>query len=387
MDQKTAAELLQRYRDGHCTKAEEAMVHRWYAREAAKKSAAPDLADPLAEETLVWQRIQSAVLPERTPGRTLRLRRWLPYVAAGLILAFAGTWLLLGDKGGNPYAVADLATDVAPGGNKATLTLANGQAIDLSAQETGIIVGADDITYQDGRSTVALLNGGALAQAPQQLVLSTPKGGTYSIVLPDGTEVWLNAASTLKYPSRFGEDAREVEIVGEAYFAVAKDAKRPFRVISASQTVEVLGTRFNISAYPDEPDTKTTLVEGSVRLSLAQTAEGGAHTAGQSLLLAPDEQGIVRGGTLTKTDVDVTQHIAWRDGLIVLDHADLAHIIRQLERWYDVEFIPQGPLPADVHLSGKLPRNSNLSGIVHALHINTKMNFTIEGRRVMVNGN
>src|SRR5690606_11781632 len=198
---------------------------------------------------------------------------------------------------------------------------------------------------------------------------------------------WLNAASTLKYPSRFGDDVREVEIIGEAYFSVTRDPKRPFRVVSASQMVEVLGTEFNISAYPDEPDTKTTLVEGAVRLSLAAAAEDGTRVTGQSLMLAPNQQGIVRSGAVSKSAVDVSQYIAWRDGLIVLDHADLTYVIRQLERWYDVEFIVQGPLPKDVQLSGKLPRNSNLSGIVHALQINTKMNFTIEGRRVMVNGN
>lgn len=382
MDQKTAAELLERYRQGQCTPAEEAMLYRWYEEEAARQPMASDPVNPLVEEPLLWQRVQDAIQGGRL-RQILRRRHWLPYAAAGIIVVFAGIWLALNNGGGGVDGM--IATDVAPGGNLATLTLADGRAIDLSADQTRIVIGADGITYSDGYSTVASLRQNGIQDASQPLVLSTPKGGTYAITLPDGTNVWLNAASTLKYPSRFAEDTREVELVGEAYFDVAKDEKRPFRVVSASQAVEVLGTEFNISAYPDEAETKTTLVEGKVRMTLAGAPRSQART--KSIILAPHEQSVVRDGTILKSEVNISHFVAWRDGLIVLDHADLAHVIRQLERWYNVEFVIQDRLPTDIQLSGKLPRNSNLSGIVHALHLNTKMDFTIEGRRVMVAGN
>lgn len=361
------------------------MLHRWYELEAAKQSADGGPANPLAEERLLWHRMQAVIQAESKPARQLSPRRWLPYAAAGLFLAIAGAWLMLSDKPGSRESHTAVVDDVAPGGNRALLTLPDGQTIDLRPDQAGIVMQADGIAYRDGRTTVSLPDGREPVLTSRPLILQTPKGGTYSITLPDGTDVWLNASSTLKYPSRFDGSSREVELVGEAYFDVAPDPARPFRVISASQSVEVLGTEFNISAYPDEMETKTTLVEGKVRLSLVP--DGQTATARNALLLTPSEQAVVHGDTVTKSQVDVSRYVAWRDGLVVLDHADLAQVIRQLERWYDVEFVLQGPLPKGIHLSGKLPRNSNLSGIVHALHINTKMNFTIEGRRVMVSGN
>lgn len=412
MDRQTAAELLQRYREGRCTEEEIALLHRWYAEEAARRLDGSMAADSvqeeqlLAEERLLWQRIQSTVaenpnpttrkagiarltdlVRKTSPARMAdmsRLRRWMPYVAAATLVVALGTIWLLNDRQQAPDTTETLISDVEPGGYRATLTLANGKAIELSADRTGIIIDDEQIAYRDDRSTITSLDGSVPAEAVQELILSTPKGGTYSVTLPDGTEVWLNAASTLKYPSRFEGRVREVEITGEAYFVVAKDPDHPFRVISSSQTVEVLGTEFNVSAYPDEPDTKTTLVEGKVRLSLNARPRNAVSSDAHYLDLSPAEQAVVRNGTLSKAEVDITQHVAWRNGLIVLDHANLSQIFRRLERWYDVEFVVPDSVPATVQLSGKLPRNSNLSGIVRALQLNTKLNFEIKGRRVMV---
>src|SRR5690606_32732998 len=160
MDQKAAAELLQRYREGRCSKAEEALVHRWYASEAEKGPMAADPANPLTEETLLWQRVQAAISQERRPAQVSRLRRWLPYVAARVLLAFAGMCIRWHDKSGTREVATTVAADVAPGGNRATLTLANGRAIDLSADRAGIVVGADNISYQDSHSTIAMLDEG-----------------------------------------------------------------------------------------------------------------------------------------------------------------------------------------------------------------------------------
>src|SRR5690606_13352531 len=178
--------------------------------------------------------------------------------------------------------------DILPGGNRATLTLADGRTINLSEAQTGIVVG-DGITYLDG---TGVLDNSA-SSVSTIMSLSTPKGGTYQITLPDGSKVWLNANSTLKYPSRFGGKERVVELEGEAYFDVSQQSTAnsrqasfvPFLVKTNNQTVEVLGTEFNISAYADDPVTKTTLVEGSVKVS--------AHAVNASTLLKPGEQGLL----------------------------------------------------------------------------------------------
>ena len=380
MDQKTAAALLERYRQGQCTPEEEAMLHRWYEEEAMQPPAARNPVHPSVEEPFLWQRIQDTI-HGGGQRRLAHRRRWLYYMAASIVLACVGAWLTLSHQIGEVEQVA--TTDVAPGHNRATLTLVGGETIDLRADQAGIVVTANEITYSDGSATVVPLPDDDTYDATQQLVLDIPKGGTYAVTLPDGTDVWLNAASTLKYPRRFGTDIREVELVGEAYFDVAKDETRPFRVVSASQAVEVLGTAFNVSAYPDEPETKTTLVEGKIRMTLGGTGTGIAQ-ANPTVVLSPNEQSVVRGGEITKAEVDVSRFVAWREGLIVLDHTDVTQVIRQLERWYDVEFVLEDALPADIQLSGKLPRNVNLSGIIEALQVSTKMNFIIEGRRVMV---
>src|SRR5690606_28711202 len=214
--------------------------------------------------------------------------------------------------------------DVQPGTNRATLAFADGRSIDLSEAHQGIIVG-EEITYLDGSEVSeygAIHN--RLAINEQQL--ATPKGGTYTITLSDGTKVWLNAASILKYPARFSDRERVVTLEGEAFFDVTQQTqgtghlkrKIPFKVITNGQTVEVLGTTFGISAYPNE-ETKTTLVEGAVRL---RPGSGGSAVA-----LVPGEQGVLAGGSIAKHEVNVSTHTAWKDGLIVLKGASVSTVI------------------------------------------------------------
>lgn len=312
------------------------------------------------------------------PKSTIRsiIRRVLPYAAAVLVLISVGIYWF-GTRG-DSHLVSRYGGDVQPGTNRATLAFADGRAVDLSEAQQGIIVG-EAVTYLDGSEVrgYGTANRRSLS-ADQQLI--TPKGGTYSVTLSDGTRVWLNAASTLKYPARFSDKERVVTLEGEAYFEVQPVSKTPFKVISNGQTVEVLGTAFGISAYPDEEETKTTLVEGAVRL---RPDAGGAVVS-----LVPGEQGVLVAGSIAKQEVNVSTHTAWKDGLIVLKGASISTVIKQIERWYDVEFVDAAglDLSGPLALSGELPRGIRLSEILEALEMYVDATFKIEGRRVFVKG-
>lgn len=298
------------------------------------------------------------------PLKTRRLHRWLPYAAAVLIVLAAGFWVV-----GNRWpAAADrqlAATEIRPGGNRATLTLADGRTVDLSEEQSGIVVG-DGITYPDGTLVDASLRASVLergnsAKQSHMLTLTTPKGGTYQVTLPDGSRVWLNAASTIKYPSRFVGNERAVEISGEAFFSVTTDKSRPFSVKSNGQMVEVLGTAFNISAYPDEPETKTTLVEGSVRVAPNTEYQ-------QSITIRPGEQSVVHDVTATVTKVDVERYTSWKSGYFYFKSTPFNEVMQQLARWYDIEVIYNGGIPHET-FSGRMDRDLTLNAVLKLLNV------------------
>lgn len=312
--------------------------------------------DPILEEqgSCVYHQLMETIRPE--VGKPRRMVRWLPYAAAAAIFAvLAGTWIFfLGDKqqttDRTPANENFNAADIAPGGNRAILSLADGRTIDLSEAENGIIVGEEGITYNDGD---------ILLSAPSEtLVLTTPKGGTYQVTLSDGTKVWLNGASTLKYPSRFRNDDRMVELVGEGYFEVKTDAQRPFKVRSAGQEVDVLGTIFNISAYPDDVDTRTTLVEGTVQIVNLQSR--------MISQLVPGEQAVVTGSAMDISKVDIEQYTAWKNGFFYFDRLPTTLALAQLARWYDVDVVYEGKRPQG-NVFAYIDRNKPLGDVLQSL--------------------
>lgn len=339
------------------------------------------------ETRAAFDRIQFQLM-EHVSGRELnaaprtRWMRWLPYAAALLITGLAGMWFLRSNRVANQDVVVVNAADIGPGGNRATLTLADGSTVNLSEAQSGIIVG-EEINYTDGSAVLSEQGaegtsdpvGGTLTSAQVQ-VLTTPKGGTYQITLADGTNVWLNSASTLKYPTRFKGNERVVELEGEAYFEVTAQtagghtpSRVPFRVVSRGQSVEVLGTQFNVSAYADENEIKTTLVEGRVKVNAdASPFEG--------LLLAPGEQAILTGTVMQKQQVDVEQFIAWKDGLFSFRETELHAVMGQLSRWYDVTIAYQDNVPT-THYYGAISRNESLAGVLELLQ-QSGLNFKIE---------
>lgn len=390
MDRHEAERILERYRAGTCTAKERRLVEAWFNRELSENQLDVEPDWEVAKAT-IWRRLNS------TTNRPRRIRRWFPYVAAAFIAAAAATWMFLDHPIFNRSSqfVNLESEDIPPGGNRATLTLADGRRIALDEARDGIVMGSGEIMYSDG-NPLAEVGGSEGEQVDIPLLeLSTPKGGAYQITLPDGTRVWLNAASTLKYPARFDGDERVVELEGEAYFEVVQIRKDvnsrrqpmevsqhvPFKVVTNSQTIAVLGTEFNISAYADDPETKTTLVEGKVRV--AAIVPGASNLTPPVSYLEPGQQAVTRGSLLEVSEVDVFDYTAWRDGIIVLNGARLADVMRQVERWYDVT-IDVPALKTNKTAYVIINRNENLSSVLKALEETYQVKLKLEGRRVGV---
>lgn len=295
-------------------------------------------------------------------------------IAASIALVFFGATLF--------YFSQHEPVDIAPGKNTATLTLANGKVITLSDLKSGIVIGSQSIVYND--KTAISDQDQSSAQNKELLVAATPRGGTYTITLPDGSKVWLNAASSLQFPSSFSKSVnRTVVLNGEAYFEISKDKAHPFIVKTGKQEVEVLGTQFNINSYNDEPDTKTTLVEGSVKVSMT------AGSQPQTRILVPGQQSVVRGAQINLNQVDLKQAVAWKNGHIEFHDADIYTIMRQLSRWYNVEVIYEADLK-DLRFGGSISKYKNISEILALLESTGEVHFRIEpetavkGRRITV---
>lgn len=374
------ARLIAKQALGRITEAEAAEISQWVSTSEANRKAYEDLLDAEKQKVhfgqlrgkdteAAFRRVHERY---QQGARRKRLIRLLPYAAAAILVAIAGTLLYVGDQIADRQAGIAHVQDVQPGGNRATLTLADGRTVDLSEAQDGIIVG-EEINYTDGSEVMDAGKESLVSDVSRLMSLSTPKGGTYQVTLPDGSNVWLNANSTLKYPSRFDREERLVELEGEGYFDVVK-GDVPFRVMSKGQTVEVLGTQFNVSAYADEPETKTTLVEGAVRLQVGAT--------GARLSLMPGEQGALTANILSKKQVDVEQYIAWKEGYFAFSNTSIVAVMKQLGRWYDIEVHYEGAVPTD-RFDGEISRELTLQQVLNGL-ATTQINYRVEGKTLTI---
>jgi ferric-dicitrate binding protein FerR (iron transport regulator) len=269
------------------------------------------------------------------------------------------------------------AHDVLPGGNKAVLTLANGKTITLDSAKNGLLANEGNAHIKKTHDGQLVYEGGKneAADVPAAMnTVSTPRGGQYQLVLDDGSKVWLNSASSLSFPATFKGATREVEITGEAYFEVAKNAKMPFKVKVNNTVVEVLGTHFNIMAYNDEDAMKTTLLEGSVKISNKQF----------SGLLKPGQQALLKqNGPIKITDeADADDAVAWKQGIFQFRDASIEAIMRQAARWYDVQVSFAGKIPAK-EFTGRISRNVKASELMGMLKY-MGVNFKIEDKHITV---
>lgn len=277
-----------------------------------------------------------------------------------------------------------LETDIPPGRNTAYLTLGNGEVINLSDTRTGIVVNASSLKYNDNSQVIASKENDkskGLSGTAQTLTAATPRGGTYQVTLPDGTNVWLNSDSKISFPSKFNGEKRKVLLDGEAYFEVAKAKNKPFIVESKGQLVEVLGTHFNINAYRDELSLKTTLLEGSVKVSREQKLEGRIKYFSE--ILKPNQQSIIKGTTTTVKTVKASETIAWKNGDFIFVDMGIEDIMKVLSRWYNIEVTYQGKVTKE-RFQAKISRHRSLSQVLKRLEETDLVHFKIEGRRVFV---
>ncbi|SDL10199.1 FecR family protein [Pedobacter sp. ok626] len=260
-------------------------------------------------------------------------------------------------------------SQIQPMTNMATLQTANGKIMELSNQQEGILVGQDNITYSAGGKVIDDYPSATM------LSLSVPVGGNYQVVLPDGTKVRLNAASQLKFPGKFSDSTRTVELEGEGYFEVTHDVKKPFLVKSGKQLVRVLGTVFNINTYSRQSTVKTTLINGSVRVINVNNQT--------SLLLKPGQQSIMPGdGISQKKIVDVAEEVAWIHKAISFNDKSFADIMDEISRSYGIEVVYEGPIP-DVQLFGSINHSDNLSSVLKVL-IASDVIPRLEGRKLII---
>jgi transmembrane sensor len=340
------------------------------------------------QEDEVWDRIQTAAghhapatdepFSNLHAARRRIIFRWTAAAAAVLVLIAGGYFLALNKSKPaiTQTAAAPLAPDIpAPTGTRTTLTLAGGQKIFLDSVQNGTL-------SEQGNARVSKLATNQLAYNtsatnPMEAVyntLSTAKGGQTMVVLADGTRVWLDAASSLTYPTVFSGKTRPVVLTGQAYFEVAHRADQTFTVEVNGTLVKDIGTAFNINAYGDEPVAKITLVEGVVGVA-RQTRE---------IVLKPGEQARIEGTQLKVTSgVDMDEVLAWKNGQFQFDNAGTAEIMRQVARWYDVDVRYEGDV-LKRHFSGGVPRAANAAALLHVLELTKSVRFRVEGKQIIV---
>jgi ferric-dicitrate binding protein FerR (iron transport regulator) len=336
---------------------------------------------PETEKSKAWKNIVKKTGFKSEIQKPSGIKRWFPHVAAVLLLISISLLLTQSfyKKKETNNTVAQQPIDLLPGSNKAVLTLADGSKINLDDTRNGKIATQQHAEIDKSKNGQVVYEADHIAVSDQQAVamntLTTPRGGQYEVVLPDGTRVWLNAASSLTYPTVFSGKDRRVELTGEAYFEVAKNAASPFFVKTAGQTVEVLGTHFNINSYLDEKVTKTTLLEGSVKVT--------GNNNQLMVKLKPGQQAVNSINAIDiKTDADMDEAVAWKNGKFQFRNTDLHTIMRQLSRWYDVDVEYLGDV-AEKHYQGRISRNVPVSEIFQILKT-SGINFTINGRKIIV---
>lgn len=330
-----------------------------------------------------WEPVVQTVLNDKgytaQPAKRIKLFT-MPRVAAAAAVVLVGTTLIffLNRKEAVTGKPAIARQDVAPAGDRAMLTLADGRTVLLDSAANGILAQQGNTTItKSADGSVSYEAGAGNAAGMAFNTLSTPRGGKYKITLPDGTLVWLNAATTLRYPVRFAANERKVEVNGEAFFDVAGNARAPFTVVSEGQEVRVLGTQFNLNAYADEADTRTTLLSGSVMIKQRKAA----GTA--SAILKPGQQSQVSAAGLKMDEqADIEQVVAWKNGQLSMQNLDIKAVMRQISRWYDVDVIFEGPLPVN-RFGGLLDQQLYLSNIMEVLR-EKGIQCRLEGKKLYV---
>lgn len=304
------------------------------------------------------------------PARRVRLWPRIAGIAAAVTALAVCIYFfnaLRGSGTGNKSQYETAASHIKPGGNGATITLANGKTIELSDVKDGVVIGDGKLAYNDGSE----IREGEISE---QLTASTVKGQTYIFILPDGTKVWLNADSKISFAQQLTKKTREVFLEGEAYFEVAKDKRHPFMVTSKGQQIEVLGTHFNVNSYADEPVIATTLLEGSVKIRVGNTQS----------MIKPGQQAINKSGVVEVRQADVDNVIDWRNGDFYLNHVEFKTAMRKIARWYNMDIVYDDDVPDNMESGGWIARDKPLSAVLKSIESSGLVKFRIAGRKIYV---
>jgi ferric-dicitrate binding protein FerR (iron transport regulator) len=386
MERQTFLQLVDKYLDGTASHAEQTLLEEYYKRLNQKSSLELNEEEEQALQQAMLKNIQfrlnineNVTTENENPNQRKRTRT-LWYSAAASILLFLsiGGYFIINKKS-QPQIVQIQTHDVAPGGNKAILKLADGRIIIIDDAKNGLIAqqAFTTINKSDDGSLVYKDQANAKHKPMVYDTLTIPRGGQYPIRLADGTKVWLNSATSIRYPETFAGNERKIELIyGEAYFEVAHNAAKPFRVIVKGQTIEDLGTQFNINSYDDEPAIRTTLLEGSVKVSMSD----------QKVLLKPGQQAIIKSinSSIIVQNVDIDEAVAWKNGYFKFNGEDLKSVMRKVSRWYNVDITYQGNFGDNISFLGEVSRSKNISAVLKIMEATGNVHFQVAGRRVVV---
>ncbi|KRT15804.1 hypothetical protein ASU31_12525 [Pedobacter ginsenosidimutans] len=383
MERQRYLNLLEKYLAGKSTRKEEALLDEYYKRLEAMSDV--DLSDEQehAMKASILEKIESRIsTPEEQSKQTLKHSYRIWYAAASILIMIAvGSFFIRKDKKAEMVSKVpvDIKQDIRPGSNKAVLTLSSGEQIVLTQPHAGILAreGAAQIIKKENGELVYNLGDKTSEHntKPVYNTITVPRGGQYQLVLSDGSKVLLNAASSLTYPAEFSGRYRNVELKGEGYFEVAKNASMPFIVKAGDVEVRVLGTHFNISAYSDDANITTTLIEGAVSMNKGK----------QTKRLAPGQQGIsaYTNSEISVQPANIEQTMGWVKGNFVFKDLNIKEVMKIAGRWYDIEVEYRGNVQSK-KFGGTTSRFSNITELLDYMKITGGVNYKIEGRRVIL---
>jgi transmembrane sensor len=383
------ADLLFKYLNGDLSEAESKTLQDWLHEDIQNQIFLIELQNKenieeglqflkSIDQQAAWEKINDKIENTAAKHSFWSIHKIWKYAAVVVLTSLLGYGILHKNTNPNKAIVQNkkieiLKNDVLPGGNKATLTLSNGSVITLEDMPNGSFKKENGvkISKKEGLLVYEILPSKS-STAINYNTINTPVGGQYHIILPDGSKVWLNSASSLHFPTTFSGKERKVELSGEGYFEVSKNKEMPFIVEAGKTHVEVLGTHFNVMAYENEAHSKTTLLEGSVKVGNGDSKK----------ILNPGQQALV-GSQIRVRTVDTDEAIAWKEGYFQFDNEDLKTIMRQLKRWYDVDVVNEEQIP-DKHFTAMISRNTTLSKVLKMLEMSGELQFKIEDKKVTI---
>lgn len=367
-------ELVAKLKNGSISENEEKQLLNWLHHFNMQGNAGFSDGELIEAQQQMWANIKPISQPVKQV-KIISIKRWLSVAAA--ILLVVVTLTLYNKNSSKRFYIAN---DIAAGTDAATLTLTDGRKINLSASQTGEVAKETGVVIyknSEGQLVYEIQPSSSNNKQNNNLnTLSTANGQTYMVVLPDGSKVWLNAASSIKYTANFGaQNTREIELQGEAYFEVAQDKIHPFIVKSNGQEVEVLGTHFNVNSYTNETSVKTTLIEGSVKIKSTIT--------GEERYIKPNQQAVLNPNNIQIKTVKTEEIIDWKDGKFIFSNEGIESLMKKIARWYNVEVTYEGDITKE-RFGGHVSRSQPISTILESLQLTGFVHFKVEGRRVIV---